>query len=432
MQRSEARARDGAGRDAVGRAVCRARGEPPAHALRGARRPQRARLRADGQRAPGLLLSARTGEGRPPRPARHRALRDLRAGARQPRGPRRLQPLPRHGDVAGQLGVLRAADPQAGRTGAAGLAGASTPTAGSEPPVRWRVLGPSSSDGLRAMVLEAAAPGFDGRRLASLDLRYFSGAATVPDATLLQTVDAKQHDTVSAFLESRPGAAAAHDRHRRHAWPARWWRNSRAAACASAPRTARPPSAARRRTRRCRSAEAPPEGRPSSIAIVSEWDTLRWPRPAPAVQVHARCRRRSLIKEGFCVTRRHYVRGLDGRLPGDAAPPSADSRSKKDGKSDSLDSVGREGSYFERPEGQSQFDLPAPAGGAHARGRRAPAPSPRPGERHPGDRRARQRRLRQAARAADACTTRCRTRSSSPPTSTRACSTRASRPGRAT
>jgi hypothetical protein len=226
--------------------------------------------------------------------------------------------------------------------------------AGSEPPVRWRVLGPSSSDGLRAMVLEAAAQGFDGRRLASHDLRYFSGAATVPDATLLQTADAKQYETVSAFLESRKvpllRTIGTDDTLARALVEELARRGLR-----TRPEDGQEPERCPPQDASEQEYESSPEGRPNSIAIVSEWDTLygrslrQQFRYTPPVDDKP-------LKEGFCVTRWHYVRGLDGRLPGDAAPPSADSRSKKDGKSDGLDSVGREGSYFERPEGQSQFD----------------------------------------------------------------------------
>ncbi|MFY9513201.1 MAG: hypothetical protein WAQ05_19740, partial [Rubrivivax sp.] len=54
-------------------------------------------------------------------------------------------------------------------------------------PLRWRVLGPSSSDGLRAIIDEADADiGPLLPALKALDLRFVSPAATVPDRLLLR------------------------------------------------------------------------------------------------------------------------------------------------------------------------------------------------------------------------------------------------------
>jgi len=210
-------------------------------------------------------------------------------------------------------------------------------------PMRWRVLGPSSSDGLRAIVEEAATKTFDAKPLKALDFRFVSGAATVPDAMLLRGVSGAERGSVSDFLASR-GVALL-----RSIGSDDQLAGALVQELALRGLRSRPLGTTENNCADAEGAQAA-DLRPSSIAIVSEWDTL-----------YGRTLRRQFrydkasARGGFCVTRWHYVRGLDGRLPGDTAPPS-ESRSKKDSPADAGDTLGRNGTYVERPEGQNQFD----------------------------------------------------------------------------
>jgi hypothetical protein len=221
--------------------------------------------------------------------------------------------------------------------------------------LRWRVLGPSSSDGLRALVDEAAAPAFDPNEqrasstlntLKSLDLRFFSAAATAPDAALLRNAKAPAETSVSAYLATRGVSLlrtiGTDDRLARAMVNELELRGLQT----------RPPNG---RIVKCPDGEsdagATPQDLPSSIAIVSEGDTL-----------YGRTLRQQFRydpasgRPGFCVTRWHYFRGLDGRLPGDPAPQGSDGRTKSDARAESTQTGGRDGTYSERPEGPSQFD----------------------------------------------------------------------------
>ena len=68
----------------------------------------------------------------------------------------------------------------------------------------WRVLGPNGSDGLKAMIDEAGAPGFEGGPIHSA-IRFYSLYATVPDAVLLESRKDEQERKggISKFLEDR-------------------------------------------------------------------------------------------------------------------------------------------------------------------------------------------------------------------------------------
>jgi hypothetical protein len=221
------------------------------------------------------------------------------------------------------------------------------------PPVRWRVLGPSSSDGLRALVREVSADPAAARRLDAFDIRFFSGLATAPDDALMKPDDLARHGTLSAYLASRGvpllRTIGTDDLLARALVRELELRGLR-------PRPAEGETADRCPDQDAKTSEweSHPERRPSSIAIVSEWDTL-YGRTLREQFRYRAGNGSTPTREGYCVTRWHYVRGLDGRLPGDAAPAS-DNRAKKDSRSEGADSIGREGSYFERPEGQSQFD----------------------------------------------------------------------------
>ena len=224
--------------------------------------------------------------------------------------------------------------------------------AGDMPAVRWRVLGPSSSDGLRDVVHEANGPLDPAvkQTLKESDFRFFSGAATVPDAVLMRSIKGASDDTVSEFLRGHGvkllRTIGTDDRLAGSLINELELRGLRA----------RPPNG---RKVKCpdQTAEGEvagsPRDLPSTIAIVSEWDTLYGREQRRLYRYDAKT-----DKPGFCVTNWNYVRGIDGRLPGDAptASYSSDGRARKSGnKSDGSDTAGSD-AYFERPEGQSQFD----------------------------------------------------------------------------
>lgn len=219
------------------------------------------------------------------------------------------------------------------------------------PAMRWRVLGPSSSDGLRAIVEEADRAGASSG-LAELlkrhDLKFYSGAATAPDAALLAGTKAGAADSVSSYLQrhgvtllrtigtdDRLAMTLVHELELRglRARPTR----GLAARCPQQDGTT--------------AAQASPEHLPSSVAIVSEWDTLygrslrRQFRYDPAAD-----------RPGFCVTRWTYLRGLDGRVPGSDPKADADPAAKKGPSPDLSERVGRQSAFTERAEGQSQYD----------------------------------------------------------------------------
>ena len=217
-------------------------------------------------------------------------------------------------------------------------------------PVRWRVLGPSSSDGLRAIVdeVDQGLHPTVKQTLKDFDVRFFSGAASVPDAALMRRVADAPESTVSRYLArhdvSLLRTIGSDDRLARALVNELELRGLRA----------RPPEG---RKVRCPDYDTDvgepesPENLPSSIAIVSEWDTMYGREQRRLYRYDA-----STDRPGFCVTRWHYVRGLDGRLPGDPATAAAsDTRAKKDDKNEAADAAGRD-AYLERPEGQGQYD----------------------------------------------------------------------------
>lgn len=243
-------------------------------------------------------------------------------------------------------------------------------------PMRWRVVGPSSSEELRAMVEEAAEPGFDAQPQARFDMRYFSGAATVPDATLLAGTPGASQTRLVDYMHSRgvhlrrtvttdDKLAEAMVRELKlrglRVQPDPDVARAYVAAAKNAPKEQPRPGI-------CRSllaAQGLPgdtarldyRQAPSTIAIVSEWDTLYGRSLRQGFRyADSKDLEHPVAKDGLCPTRYYYVRGLDGRLPGDPASPGADARPKKDGKADIGEALAGDGSYLERPEGQSQFD----------------------------------------------------------------------------
>lgn len=216
--------------------------------------------------------------------------------------------------------------------------------------VRWRVLGPWGSDGLKAMIEEVADPGHQRAAAAAMRVSYYSQYATVPDRTLLDHRADGVGVTVSSYLADRgvslvrtigddaglvDGMARELVMRGLVAHPLEPDSNGESVGGYAAV---------------CRPQVAREGAAPSHIAVVAEWDTL-----------YSRSLRRAFMptreRKGFCVDRFNYVRGLDGQLPasggGDAsagqgngakAPADKDATRRKDG------------TFVERAEGQSQFD----------------------------------------------------------------------------
>lgn len=213
--------------------------------------------------------------------------------------------------------------------------------------IRWRVLGPSTSDGLRRILDEASADNFDPAGLEAFGFRFFSAVATAGDAVMLQGKNAAEHDTVSSYLATRGvdllRTIGTDDGLVQGLIPELEKRGLRAhtpsgkSNCPSPDETAATPGS--------------PADAPSSIAIVSEWDTYY----SLPLQRQFKVATES-SRDGFCVTTRHYLRGLDGEIPGEAVTTDVDSRADKSDKVDMRAAIEREGKFAEHPEGQSQFD----------------------------------------------------------------------------
>ena len=216
--------------------------------------------------------------------------------------------------------------------------------------VRWRVLGPASSDGLRALIDESASKDFEAGGLKQFDFRFFSSGATAPDDALLPD---KAGTTVSDYLETRGVTLVRTIGTDDHL--------ARGLVDELKRRGMRAEPSNKESDPRCPDNDNPKElskGLPSSIAIVTEADTL-YGRTLHRQFAYAAKKDTELLeteREGFCPTRWHYFRGIDGRLPGEAAPQTSDGRTRKESKPDSIEAIGRRGAYSERPEGTSQFD----------------------------------------------------------------------------
>lgn len=244
------------------------------------------------------------------------------------------------------------------------------------PGVRWRVIGPASSDGLRAVVDEAAAAEFDARGLQRFDFRFFSSGATAPDDDLLHRYGARS-ETVSGYLEKRgiplvrttgtddvlaTELVRELDRRGLCSEP---WKPQNASKCPEAEASDIPSWASRLESFVATLVGPSPDAQAnnsekrqaSTIAIVTEADTLygRTLRRQFGSRVRKTEGDAGPPRPGFEVTRWHYFRGIDGRLPGEAAPQATDGR-KKESKTESADFTGQDGAYIERPEGTGQFD----------------------------------------------------------------------------
>lgn len=213
--------------------------------------------------------------------------------------------------------------------------------------LRWQLIGPVSSGGLRAMVEEAASPGFDRGMFKGLDLDVLSPMATVADRLLLAPHDAPTGTSLATFMQARGirllrtsgddallARALVDELRLRGLRPTSMptWTDSAALQ-------------AQRRAMCAPEAAARPDA-PQHIAVVAEWDTL-----------YGRSLRRHFMMDGqgpgFCVQRLSYVRGLDGQLPerSGAQAEGGAPRSAAD-----KDERRKDVSFIERAEGQSQFD----------------------------------------------------------------------------
>lgn len=223
--------------------------------------------------------------------------------------------------------------------------------------LRWRVIGPVGSDGLRAMVDEAAHPGYRPDVFQGMDVRFLSPSATVPDRLLLEPVGPSGSGNVPGSLadffaqrgisllrtsgdDERLATALVDELALRGLRP-------RGAAQAAG----EPEEAWRDRVRALCRRDQPAridDDAPQHIAVVAEWDTL-----------YGRSLRRQFMidrggRGGFCVSRFTYVRGLDGRLP-DSGPATSPAAAAKPAGATAADRR-KDGSLIERAEGQSQYD----------------------------------------------------------------------------
>jgi hypothetical protein len=218
-------------------------------------------------------------------------------------------------------------------------------------PIRWRVLGPQSSDGFRAFAKEAKDPGFTSTPSNPMpfDMRFFSGSATVSDAIVLNGIIPEgEKMSVTDWLlahgvpllrtigtDDDLGRALLRELELRGLHCG--YRDGSLKPCPVAGGSAA-------------DGLADPSAVRSSIAIVAEWDTLYGRKLRQQFSFD-----RDNELPGFRVYGWYYMRGLDGRLPGDRAPGNA-SGTEKDATDDVQDVIGGDGTYMERPEGRSQFD----------------------------------------------------------------------------
>jgi hypothetical protein len=212
----------------------------------------------------------------------------------------------------------------------------------------WRVLGPNGSDGLKAMIDEAAAPGFNGK-VSAPRMRFYSLYATVPDSVLLNDTEA----SVAEFFDARGVALVrtiGNDGHLAESLIDELTLRGLKALKSEELGPSGPNSGRSPYWQIChpRDGEKPLRSL-SHIAVVAEWDTLygrslrREFRPAPG-------------ERGFCVDSFNYVRGLDGQVPavGQGASESASGPRPAQGDKDATRR--KDGTFVERAEGQSQFD----------------------------------------------------------------------------
>ncbi|HET7793337.1 MAG TPA: hypothetical protein VFL64_08120 [Rhizobacter sp.] len=238
------------------------------------------------------------------------------------------------------------------------------PRGAGAPVLRWRVLGPSDSGGLRAMVEESSTANFDAGFFRDCDVRFYSPSATVPDAILLERVSAAQAPSPGAKPRPRrhclnqPVPATA-DVQRDGPHTLAHYFGTRGISLVRTINDDQKLAASLIDELQLRLLPGKPDveeltcpksgvGSLPYIAVVTELDTL-----------YGRSLRRQFQydlqrKAGFCVDRFQYVRGIDGQLPerasANAASPDKDTPKPK------TDPKDKDGSLIERAEGQSQFD----------------------------------------------------------------------------
>ena len=222
--------------------------------------------------------------------------------------------------------------------------------------VGWRILGPTDSDGLKAMVDEAAAPKVQqtnaptSTKAATGPVRFYSATATAPDSVLLQHTaipeapidlatffDQKGVNLIRTVADDEKVANALVDELKLRGLKA----NKLNAAAGARPSDTRHGV--------CDEGYAGIGDAPSRIAIVAEWDTM-----------FGRSVRRNYRAEvdqpGFCVERFSYLRGLDGLMPQRPKPsPDSQDTTPATNTADKTDLRTKDGPV-ERAEGQGQFD----------------------------------------------------------------------------
>jgi hypothetical protein len=212
----------------------------------------------------------------------------------------------------------------------------------------WRVLGPNGSDGLKAMIDEAAASDFKGK-VPALRMRFYSLYATVPDSVLLGDTEASLADFFDARGVTLVRTIGNDGNLAKSLIDELMLRGLKARKSEELG----PPDPQSERSLYWQTCH-PRDGEKlqhslSHVAVVAEWDTLygrslrREFRPAPG-------------ERGFCVDSFNYVRGLDGQLPAGSqgAPDSAAGAKPAQGDKDATRR--KDGTLVERAEGQSQFD----------------------------------------------------------------------------
>jgi hypothetical protein len=208
---------------------------------------------------------------------------------------------------------------------------------------KWLLLGPASSKGLHALVDDAKKRDpAEGPFI----FRIYSEVATVPDAELLPHPLEKANDTVSDYV-SRNGVSLLRTIGTDDALIDGLMRELNLRILPA------PPTSNLKVKCPSRSDEPqvrPRDAAPASIALISEWDTEFGHTLRQQFRLDELSR-----SSGYCFTAWHYLRGLDGQLPGQTAPSAAASSPSKGTQTHFLGVPDARG-YSEPPEGQSQFD----------------------------------------------------------------------------
>ena len=228
---------------------------------------------------------------------------------------------------------------------------------GAKPTMRWQVLGPVGSDGLRVMIEEAAARDFNKELFSGMEVRFKSFSATVSDQTLLEPLVrdglAKEGQSLSEFLRLKGIAllrTIGDDKQLSSSLTDELVLRGLKARASGMVSGADPTARDKAYREMCRVEGAQDPRSPSHIAIVAEWDTLYGRSMRRNFRIDA------VDDKGFCIDRYSYVRGLDGQLPERGSNPNPTSGTGKEAASGKDDSRRQDGSFIERAEGQSQFD----------------------------------------------------------------------------